>query len=46
MSDETQPEESSRAAAARARRLKILENSNKRLTKLTGREFNEGKIFF
>lgn len=45
MSDEIKLEESSRAAAARARRQKILENSNKRLTKLTGREFNEGEIF-
>lgn len=42
------PEESheqDKAAEAReARRRRILENSNKRLGKITGREHNEGKL--
>lgn len=34
------------AEAREARRKRILENSNKRLGKITGREHNDGKNFY
>jgi hypothetical protein len=41
--EESQNEVDSKAAAALARRQRLLEKSNLRLSKLTGREHNEGK---
>lgn len=38
--------EQDKAEAREARRQRILEKSNARLVKITGREHNEGNIFF
>lgn len=45
MEPDIETTEQDKAAEAReARRRRILENSNKRLGKITGREHNEGKL--
>lgn len=42
---ETEHEEQDKAAEAReARRKRLLENANKRLGQITGREHNEGRL--
>lgn len=43
MDIQEEPEVDKAAAAREARRRRILENSNKRLGKITGREHNEGE---
>lgn len=43
---ELEQQELKAAEAREARRRRILENSNKRLGKITGREHNEGEFYF